>query len=202
MQSTRCHLLPSRADRFTFTALEEISLAALHGRLTSVHFLLPRPFLETSATFSLSALFLLRYFASTHPGFHLLPRWRFGSFANLRNAQRSLTFAGTWSFLFFGLGYANRSNLCSFLLHRYSHERSIFSQYFVVLPFRLKYRRKKNLIGTRSSRVSSYSLLQVLVLSYSLECCKIRSTPRATTLNRTKKKSHRTHNVADYVLNF
>lgn len=28
MQSTRCHLLPSRADRFTFAALEKISLAA------------------------------------------------------------------------------------------------------------------------------------------------------------------------------
>lgn len=46
MQSTRCHLLPSRADRFTFAAHEKISLAALRGA-RSVHFRLPRLSRET-----------------------------------------------------------------------------------------------------------------------------------------------------------
>lgn len=44
MQSTRCHLLPSRADRFTFAALEKISLAAHSTRnSTPTSFFLGHP---------------------------------------------------------------------------------------------------------------------------------------------------------------
>lgn len=42
MQSTRCHLLPSRPDRFTFAAARE------NPSRRTLHFLLPRPFRETS----------------------------------------------------------------------------------------------------------------------------------------------------------